>query len=140
VGIFDSLKNAILGSHLTQTPVQGKVPVAPASGATPAQSGNASTAPQPQSSAASAPEVDISAVLEQKASLKHEKLNWQTSIVDLMKAVDLDPSIENRRKLASELGYTGNTQDSATMNVWLHEQVMQKLAAAGGKVPDSLRH
>ena len=74
------------------------------------------------------------------AARKHEKLNWQTSIVDLMKVVDLDPSLENRKALASELGYTGNTQDSASMNVWLHREVMQRLAASGGKVPDSLRH
>jgi hypothetical protein len=74
------------------------------------------------------------------AAGKHEKLNWQTSIVDLMKLVDLDPSLENRKTLAGELGYTGNTQDSTSMNIWLHKEVMQKLAASGGKVPDSLRH
>jgi len=79
-------------------------------------------------------------VLNQKAAQKHEKLNWQSSIVDLMKLVDLDPSLENRKTLANELGYTGDTQDSARMNMWLHKQVMQKLAASGGKVPDSLRH
>jgi hypothetical protein len=69
-----------------------------------------------------------------------EKLNWQTSIVDLMKLVELDPSLENRKALAGELGYTGDTKDSASMNFWLHRQVMIELAAAGGKVPDSLRH
>ena len=74
------------------------------------------------------------------AAQKHEKLNWQSSIVDLMKVVDLDPSLENRKTLAKELGYSGDTQDSASMNIWLHEQVMQKLAASGGKVPNGLRH
>jgi uncharacterized protein DUF3597 len=74
------------------------------------------------------------------AAKRPEKLNWQSSIVDLMKLVDLDPSLANRKTLAGELGYAGDTQDSAKMNIWLHQQVMQKLAAAAGKVPDSLRH
>ena len=74
------------------------------------------------------------------AAKKPEELNWQSSIVDLMKLVDLDPSLSNRKELAGELGYTGDTQDSAKMNIWLHHEVMEKLAASGGKVPDSLRH
>ena len=74
------------------------------------------------------------------AAKNSEKLNWRSSIVDLMKLVGLDPSLANRKQLASELGYTGDTQDSAKMNIWLHQQVMEKLAADGGKVPDSLRH
>jgi len=78
-------------------------------------------------------------VLSAKAASKPEKLNWRSSIVDLMKLVDLDPSLENRRALASELGYKGDTKDTANMNVWLHHQVMEELAAAGGKVPDDLR-
>jgi len=85
-------------------------------------------------------QVDIAAVLSAKAANKPEKLNWQSSIVDLMKLVDLDPSLENRKALASELGYTGDTKDTASMNIWLHQHVMQELAAAGGKVPDDLRH
>jgi hypothetical protein len=84
--------------------------------------------------------VDIESALDQKAAQKHEKLNWRSSIVDLMKLVDIDSSLENRKTLAKELGYSGNTQDSASMNLWLHKEVMQKLAASGGKVPDSLRH
>ncbi len=84
--------------------------------------------------------MDIEQVLTAMAAKQSEKLNWQTSIVDLMKLVGLDPSLANRKQLASELGYTGDTQDSAKMNIWLHEQVMEKLAADGGKVPDSLRH
>ena len=139
MGIFDSLRNAILGSHLTATPVEPKTPAAAAPGVS-AQAGNVPAAPQAPAAAAPNPPVDIAAVLEQKAASKHEKLNWQTSIVDLMKTVDLDPSLDNRKKLAGELGYTGSTQDSAAMNVWLHQEVMQKLAAAGGKVPDGLRH
>ena len=92
------------------------------------------------SAAASATPVDIEAVLNGMAAKKPEKLNWQSSIVDLMKLVDLDPSLSNRKELAGELGYTGDTQDSAKMNIWLHHEVMEKLAASGGKVPDSLRH
>jgi hypothetical protein len=68
-----------------------------------------------------------------------EQLNWRTSIVDLMKLLGLDSSLSARKELASELHYTGNTEDSAAMNIWLHKQVMQKLAANGGKVPDDLK-
>ena len=74
------------------------------------------------------------------ASNAPQKLNWQTSIVDLMKMLDLDSGLDARKSLAGELGYTGDTNDSASMNVWLHKQVMQKLAENGGKVPDSLKN
>ena len=67
-----------------------------------------------------------------------QKLNWRTSIVDLMKLVGMESSLAERRELAGELGYTGDPTDSATMNVWLHRQVMKKLAENGGKVPASL--
>ena len=72
-----------------------------------------------------------------KAASK-QTLNWRESIVDLMKLVGIDSDITNRRALAHELGYTGDLNDSATMNVWLHKQVMQKLAENGGKVPANL--
>jgi hypothetical protein len=68
-----------------------------------------------------------------------ETLNWRESIVDLMKLLSIDASLANRKALAAELGYTGDTEDSAAMNIWLHKQVMQKLADNGGLVPDSLR-
>lgn len=68
-----------------------------------------------------------------------EKLNWQTSIVDLMKLLGLDSSLSARKSLASELHYTGDISDSASMNVWLKKEVMAKLAANGGRVPDSLK-
>ncbi len=83
--------------------------------------------------------VDVGAVLTDMAAKNAQALNWQTSIVDLMKLLDLDSSLEARKGLAAELHYTGDTNDSASMNVWLHKQVMQKLAENGGKVPDSLR-
>jgi len=68
-----------------------------------------------------------------------QKLNWQTSIVDLMKLLDLDSSLSSRQSLAKELGYSGDMHDSASMNIWLQKQVMQKLAENGGKVPASLK-
>jgi uncharacterized protein DUF3597 len=90
--------------------------------------------------AAVATAVDIEAVLTEMAAKNPQKLNWRTSIVDLMKLVGMDSSLAERKKLAQELGYTGNMQDSASMNIWLHKQVMQKLAANGGKVPAELLH
>ncbi|MDP3171949.1 MAG: DUF3597 domain-containing protein [Polaromonas sp.] len=84
-------------------------------------------------------EVDVKALLDDMASKNSQKLNWKTSIVDLMKLLDLDSSLSERKELAQELGYTGDMNDSATMNIWLHKQVMNKLAANGGKVPADLR-
>jgi hypothetical protein len=83
-------------------------------------------------------EVDVEAVLQDRAAKDPQKLNWRTSIVDLMKLLDIDSSLENRKQLAQELGYTGSTDDSAAMNVWLHRRVMEELRKNGGKVPASL--
>lgn len=83
--------------------------------------------------------VDVVAQLEQRAAAHPQKLNWRTSIVDLLKLLHLDSSLTARKQLAEELHYTGDTDDSATMNVWLHKQVVQKLAENGGKVPDDLK-
>ncbi len=77
-------------------------------------------------------------ILDAAVAKSGQKLNWKTSIVDLMKALGLDSSLEHRKELAKELGYTGDTGDSATMNVWLHKQVIQKLKDNGGKVPAGL--
>ena len=85
------------------------------------------------------PQVDVEAVLTELAKTKKEKLDWRKSIVDLMKLLDLDSGLGARKELAKELNYTGDTNDSATMNVWLHKQVMKKLAENGGKVPDDLK-
>jgi hypothetical protein len=82
--------------------------------------------------------VDVEAILTKMASENKEKLDWRRSIVDLMKLLKLDSSLGARKELAKDLGYTGNTNDTATMNIWLHKQVMQKLAANGGKVPADL--
>ncbi|MFH6783966.1 MULTISPECIES: DUF3597 domain-containing protein [Methylobacterium] len=83
--------------------------------------------------------VDVEAVLNDLASKAGQPLNWRTSIVDLMKLLHLDSSLSARKDLAKELNYTGDTDDSATMNVWLHKQVVKKLEENGGKVPDDLK-
>ncbi len=85
--------------------------------------------------------VDVAPILDKAVAAKGEKLEWRTSIVDLMKALDIDSSLAAREELAKELHYTGDTSDSATMNIWLHKQVIAKIAANGGKVPaDLLKH
>ena len=82
--------------------------------------------------------VDVEQVLRDLAAMNSQKLNWQTSIVDLMKLLGIDSSLENRKELARELGYQGDQGDSAAMNIWLHKRVMQELEKNGGKVPASL--
>jgi Domain of unknown function (DUF3597) len=95
----------------------------------------------PAAASASAQPVDIAAVLEKMAASHKEKLDWKHSIVDLMKLVGMDSSLSERKELAADLHYTGDTNDSAKMNVWLHKEVMKKLAENGGKVPaDLLSH
>lgn len=86
------------------------------------------------------PLVDVEAILNEMAEKNTQKLNWRTSIVDLMKLLDLDSSLDARKQLAGELLYPGDTGDSAAMNIWLHKQVMTKLAENGGKVPDELKN
>lgn len=86
-----------------------------------------------------AQQVDVEAVLNGLAAKNAQKLNWRTSIVDLMKLLDLDSSLQERKDLATELGYSGAKDGSAEMNLWLHKQVMNKLAANGGKVPADLK-
>jgi hypothetical protein len=84
--------------------------------------------------------VDIEPLLDRMAAQKNQKLDWRHSIVDLMKLLDLDSSLAARKELAKELHYTGDMNNSAEMNIWLHKQVMQKLEENGGKVPESLKH
>lgn len=135
MGIFDGIRDAIFGKA-NAAPAQPTThasttasPQAPASTTTSAQ---APAAPSPQAT------VDVSAVLERAVAAKKQKLNWRKSIVDLMKALDLDSGLDARKKLAKELNYTGDTKDSAKMNVWLHKALMKKLAENGGKVPADL--
>ena len=93
----------------------------------------------PAAPATPMPEVDVEQVLNGMAQSAGQPLNWRTSIVDLLKLLNLDSSLQSRKDLAGELGYSGDTNDSATMNIWLHRQVMNKLAANGGKVPADLK-
>jgi hypothetical protein len=88
--------------------------------------------------AAAAGPVDVGAILDRAVAAKREKLDWRHSIVDLMKALDLDSSLAARKELAQDLNYTGDMNDSAKMNMWLHKALMTKLAANGGKVPADL--
>lgn len=83
--------------------------------------------------------IDIAPVLDKAVAAKHEKLEWRTSIVDLMKALDIDSSLAARKELAKELSYSGDTNDSASMNIWLQKQVLTKLAANGGRLPADLK-
>ena len=106
--------------------------------ATPGSSAAAGGSAAPPAGAPPMSQVDVEAVLTGLAAKNKEKLDWRKSIVDLMKLLNLDSSLAARKELAKELGYTGDTGDSASMNIWLHKQVMQKLAANGGKVPADL--
>jgi hypothetical protein len=84
-------------------------------------------------------QVDVEQVLSSMQAQSGQQLNWRTSIVDLLKLLNLDSSLQARKELAAELHYTGDTNDSASMNIWLHKQVMTKLAQNGGKVPADLQ-
>jgi hypothetical protein len=95
-------------------------------------------APTPSAPKPAPPIVDIAAVMEGLAAKSSEKLDWKRSIVDLMKLVGMDSSLSARKELATELHYTGDMNDSASMNVWLHKEVLKKLAENGGKVPPEL--
>lgn len=116
MSIFGKIMGAIFGSGSAQ-----------------AQASPTAPAPAPMEP------VDVAAIVDKAAASKGEKLAWKTSIVDLMKALDLDSSLTARKELAKELKYTGDMNDSAKMNVWLHKQIMEKLAANGGKVPADIK-
>src|SRR5581483_8447546 len=113
MSIFGTIMNAIFGSKASATPAGG------------AASGGTAAAPAPAQTG------DVAPLLDKAVAAKGEKLDWKHSIVDLMKALDIDSSLSARKELAKELGYTGDTNDSASMNIWLHKQVMTKLAANG---------
>ena len=137
MSIFGKIKDAIFGRKAAPAPT----PTGQASTAQP-PAGTATTAgasPAPAPTAQPQGTVDVEQVLTGIASSKgNPDLNWRTSIVDLMKLLDLDSSLENRKELATELGYTGDKDGSAEMNIWLHKAVMRELATHGGKVPANL--
>ena len=129
MGIFSSIKDAIFGQK-----AEAAVPAPPVAATT-----SAPAAPQPVPAAPVAiSDVDVVAILTAQAANAGQDLNWRTSIVDLMKLLDLDPSLANRKELATELGYTGALDGSAEMNIWLIKAVMRELAANGGTVPADL--
>jgi 3-oxoacyl-ACP reductase-like protein len=105
----------------------------------PAAAETAAASPSAETPKAAGQQVDVEAVLDALDEKNPEELDWRNSIVDLMKLLSLDSSHAARVELAKELHYTGNMQDSAAMNIWLHAQVMTKLAENGGKVPDDLK-
>jgi hypothetical protein len=126
MSIFGKIMGAIFGT---------KADAAPAGGGAAAEAGSSGGAAAP-----AAATVDVAPILDKAVAAKGEKLAWRTSIVDLMKALDIDSSFTARKELAKELGYTGDSNDSASMNIWLHKQVMTKLAANGGKLPPDIKH
>ena len=144
MSLFETLKNAIFGhANSSSASTAGAAPKInspdAAAGSQPVNPSAAAVKPPAAGSAPQGQVVDVAAVLNQLNAKSQQKLNWQTSIVDLMKLVGMDPSLQHRKELAAELGYTGDTNDSASMNIWLHKEVMTKLAANGGKVPANLQ-
>jgi 3-oxoacyl-ACP reductase-like protein len=150
MSIFGKIASAIFG-HRSVAPGTATGSLAPGAPKAPGSAAPGSAAPgsaaAPASttgtSAAGAAKpitiAEVEAMISKVAAGQKEKLDWQRSIVDLMKLLNLDSSLHARKELAQELGYTGSLDGSAEMNVWLHKQVMTKLAESGGKVPDSLR-
>ncbi|MBJ7446884.1 MAG: DUF3597 domain-containing protein [Brevundimonas sp.] len=129
-----SILGKIMGSIFKRKPEAqapaAPAPTAPAPAAAAAPVSNAAaTAPQPQP-------VDVDGILDFMNEQRDQKLNWRISIVDLMKLTGMDSSLAERKELAGELGYTGDTSDTATMNVWLHKQVIQKIKDNGGQIRD----
>jgi len=153
MSIFGKIKDSIFGNkaeaaersapYATPAPEVGQAPAPASTAQAPASASPApvpgvspsTAAPAPQASAAP---VDVIASLEQTAKAKGSDLNWRSSIVDLMKLLDIDSSLANRKDLAKELHYPGDADGSAEMNIWLHKAVMRELAKNGGRVPADL--
>jgi len=127
MGIFSTIKDAIFGKKAQAAPPPPPQAQAPAA-----------APPPPPAAPTPITDVDVIANLEALEAQKGVKLNWRSSIVDLMKLLDIDSSLSNREELAKELGYTGALGGSAEMNIWLHKAVMRELAKNGGKVPAEL--
>jgi hypothetical protein len=132
MSVFGNIMSSIFGNKA----VAGAVPGAPAKPAAPGEPTAAGTPAtgKPMTSQ------EVEAMIAKIADDQDEDYNWKQSIVDLMKLLKLDSSLNSRKQLAQELGYKGALDGSAEMNIWLHKQVMTKLAESGGKVPDNLQH
>ena len=149
MSIFDRIKNAIFGeAHATETSTTGSASTAgsaptpaPAAASETAQTtspSQGSSAASPSASTAPAAGVDVAPILDAAVKKSGQKLDWKHSIVDLMKALGMDATLEERKELAAELDYKGDLHDSAAMNTFLHKAFLQKLAQNGGKVPAEL--
>jgi len=144
MGLLSNLMSKIFGHPSATVAATGGASAAPAAAAPAPASASAqpaaapAAAPPPAAPAAPARVVDVAAILDGFAANNPEKLDWKKSIVDLMKLVGMDSSFKARKQLAQELNYTGDPNDSASMNVWLHKQVLIKIAENGGKVPQEL--
>jgi Domain of unknown function (DUF3597) len=125
MGLFANLLSKIFGQQT-------------AAASTPPQSAAGTPAPASSGSAPPTAVVDVTAILDDLAAKNPEKLDWRKSIVDLMKLVGMDSSLAARKELAKDLNYTGDTSDSAKMNIWLHKEVIRKISENGGKVPSEL--
>lgn len=138
MGLFSNLMSKIFSHAATTTPVTGGTSAAQTGAAAPAAP-SVQPAAAPAKATATPPEtVDVAAILNGLAAKNSEKLDWKRSIVDLMKLVGMDSSLAARKQLATELHYTGDQNDSASMNIWLHKEVLRKLSENGGKVPPEL--
>jgi hypothetical protein len=131
MSIFGDIVHKLFGKAKPDQPPPA-VQATPDPAATQAATPNAAPAPAPLT------DIDVAVVMDQLVSESGQTLNWRTSIVDTMKALGVDSSLEHRKELARELKYSGDTNDSASMNIWLHKQLMQALAANGGKLPPDL--
>jgi 3-oxoacyl-ACP reductase-like protein len=144
MGMLSDIFHKIFPSHHPAVTQAQAAPAAPAPQAAPQQAPAAPAAPAPSAPAAPAQAapvqpVDVEQILTTMQQQSGQQLNWRTSIVDLLKLLNLDSSLQARKELAAELHYSGDTNDSASMNIWLHKQVMTKLAQNGGKVPADLQ-
>ncbi len=143
MSIFGAIKDAIFGgpaaaAEATTPSAMPPITVTPTAAA-PSLS-PVSTSPGAPVAKSGPPKVDVAAVLDALDEKSDEDLDWRVSIVDLMKLLEIDSSLKARKQLATELKYAGDMSDSATMNIWLHKQVMTKLAETGGVVPAELKH
>ncbi|MFL9890245.1 DUF3597 domain-containing protein [Paraburkholderia sp. RL17-383-BIF-A] len=131
MSIFGDIVHKLFGKAKPDQP-------APAVEPTPDPAAAQAAAPAAAPAPAPLADVDVAVVMDQFVSESGQTLNWRTSIVDTLKALGVDSSLEHRKELAKELKFTGDTNDSASMNIWLHKQVMLALAANGGKLPPDL--
>jgi 3-oxoacyl-ACP reductase-like protein len=136
MGMFNNLLSKIFGhasAAASATPAPSNTTIE--SAVAPATAAPATT---PDAAAVPVQTTDVNTILDGLAAKNSEKLDWKKSIVDLLKLVDMDSSLSARRQLAKELHYPGDENDSATMNVWLHKQVLRELSEHGGKIPREL--